>query len=500
MSASSLAPAPGQPATPGYDLRQRMLVVTLVATFMAQFDLYVVNVALPVLQQSLDAGQAQLQLIVGGYAFTYAAGLLAGGRLGDHVGHRRMFCIGMAGFGLTSLLCSLAPGGSVLVACRMAQGLSSAAMVPQVLALITASFPPAQRAYAIARYGAVIGVGSVVGQVIGGVLLQWSIPGVGWRIIFLVNVPIALVTVVLATRYLPAATRRTGARIDVAGLVAIVAALGLVLFPLIVGRTSGWPLWSWLLLAAAVPMGLSVVVIERRVTAGGGDPTVPLALFREPAFDLGLLLAVLQFSAFFSWAFCMTLLTQDGLGVHPLTAGLVFAPAGVGFATSSIGGKRIVATYGARAIVAASGLVGLATLGFALMLHVLGTSVNAWEVAMPGLLIGLGNGIGIPAVLGQVLGRIPPAVAGAASGVLTTTQQFAAALGIAAIGGVFFHALDNRSGVGAYSHAMQVMLLWDTALLAVAVVVAVRLASITPQAGTRSTPTHTTQAESERTS
>ena len=499
MSTSSLAAAPARPATSAYDLRHRMLAVLLVATFMAQFDLYVVNVALPVLQQSLDAGQAQLQLIVGGYAFTYAAGLLAGGRLGDHVGRRRMFCLGMTGFGLTSLLCSLAPDGSVLVACRMAQGLSSAAMVPQVLALITASFPPTERPHAIARYGAVIGIGSVVGQVIGGVLLEWSIPGVGWRIIFLVNVPIALVTVVLATRYLPAATRRTGARIDAAGLVAIVATLGLVLFPLIVGRTSGWPLWSWLLLAAAVPMGLSVVLVERRVAAGGGDPTVPLALFGEPAFVLGLLLAVLQFGAFFSWAFCMTLLTQDGLGVRPLSAGLVFAPAGVGFATASIGGKRIVARYGARAIVAASALVGLATLGFALMLRALGTSVTAWEVALPGLLIGLGNGIGIPAVLGQVLGRIPPEIAGAASGVLTTTQQFAAALGIAAIGGAFFHALDHHSGVGAYSHAMQVILLWDAALLAGAVVVAVRLASITPREGIRSTPTHSPQAHTERT-
>ena len=497
MSATSLVAAR---ATSGYHLRYRMLAVVLVGTFMAQFDLYVVNVALPVLQHSLDAGQAQLQLIVGGYAFTYAAGLLAGGRLGDHVGHRRMFCLGMTGFGLTSLLCSAAPTGDVLVVCRMAQGLSSAAMVPQVLALITASFPPAERPHAIARYGAVIGVGSVVGQVIGGMLLQWSIPGLGWRIIFLVNVPIALVTVVLATRYLPPATRRRGIRIDAAGLAAIVAALGFVLFPLIVGRTSGWPLWSWVLLMAAVPTGFAVVVIERKVGARGGDPTVPLTLFREPAFNVGLMLAVLQFSAFFSWAFCLTLLTQDGLGVGPLTAGLVFAPAGVGFATSSIGGKRIVATYGARAIIAASGLVCLAVLAFAVMLHLLGTSVNAWEVAMPGLLIGLGNGIAIPAVLGQVLGRIPPTVAGAASGVLTTAQQFAAALGIATIGGVFFHALRHGTGLAAHSHAMQVMLVCDAALLAAAVAVAVWLSSITPgtSANSRTGTPHGTQIDPER--
>ena len=474
--------SPGEPTHEWFPRRHHMLPVILVAMFMAQFDLYMVNVALPVLQHDLNASDAALQLIVSGYAFTYAAGLITGGRLGDIIGHRRMFVIGMASFGVASLLCGVSTSGAMLVWFRLLQGVTAAAMMPQVLALITSSFPPAERPKALSWFGFTIGVGAVTGQVIGGMLLQAHIAGLGWRVIFFVNVPIAIVTVALALRSLPLHESSRRARLDIPGAVGVTASLGLLLFPLIVGRSQGWPWWSWAMLIGSVPVMVAALAWEQRLQHSGGTPILSLQLFTEKAFNLGLFLSVVLLSAFFSFIFCVTLVLQDGIGLDPLHAGLTFGPLGIGFAAASIVARPYVQKYGARAIVVGTVLVIVAFATVIVLASARLESLTAVELAIPMMFVGIGNGIAVPTVTGQVLARIRPTYAGAASGVLTTVQQFSSTIGIAGIGGVFFAVLGSRGQPADYVSSLVASSICSLVLVAVAALLSLWLVRVTRSA------------------
>src|SRR4051794_28850602 len=208
-----------------------MLTVLMSAMFMAQFDFFVVNVAAPDLQQDLHAGEDALQLVIGGYALAYGGAMITGGRLGDLFGHRRLFVHGTLGFAITSLLCAVAASPGELVAARVAQGFTGALMIPQILALVTATFPPDQRARSLSWYSAAAGVGSIAGQVLGGLLVQADIAGLGWRVVFLVNVPLGAVVSPLAARMLPEHRDRRPASLDLLGAGGVALALSLVLVP-----------------------------------------------------------------------------------------------------------------------------------------------------------------------------------------------------------------------------------------------------------------------------
>ncbi|MEX5709864.1 MFS transporter [Parafrankia sp. FMc6] len=219
--------------------RWRALPVILIASFMSLFDVFVVNVAAPSIGSDLNASNAGLELVVGGYSFTYAAALVTGGRLGDRFGRRRIYLLGMAVFTAASALCGLAPNEAVLIGGRLLQGAGAAAMVPQVLALISVTFPPPERPRAFAFFGVTIGLGGVCGQVLGGVLLDLDIFGLGWRPIFLVNVPIGLAALVGARRLVRESRSARAERLDPVGLGTLTLGIGLVLVPLTLGRDEG---------------------------------------------------------------------------------------------------------------------------------------------------------------------------------------------------------------------------------------------------------------------
>ncbi len=453
--------------------RWLILPLVLAAMFMAQFDLYVVNVAAPSLQSSLGAGPAALELIVGGYAFAYASGLITGGRLGDLLGHRKVFLLGTLAFTAASLLCGLAQTPTQLVITRLLQGIAAAAMVPQVLALITAVFPVVERARALAWFGVTMGVGAVAGQVLGGALLEAGVFGLGWRVIFLVNLPIGLLSIAFAQRLLPRHTSTARPRLDPLGMVGMSLALALLLVPLVIGRAEGWPLWTWLCLIASVPVFALTLLWERRLVARDGQPVLNVALFRHKAFNIGLLVNVGAFASFHSFMFTLTLVLQGGLGLSPVQAGLTFMPLGIAFSVASISARSLIAKHGARVITI--GTV-IATIGLASLLVVLsisGSSTNAAMVIVPMMVVGLGNGLAVPALIGAVLAGITAQHAGAAAGVLTTAQQFASAIGIAVIGGVFFQTLGSRQGVEGYVGS----LIW-VAVISGAVALAAAAASL----------------------
>jgi EmrB/QacA subfamily drug resistance transporter len=460
----------------------RVLAVALFAAFMAVFDLYVVNIAAPELRSDLHASDASLELVVSGYAFAYAAGLVTGGRLGDRFGYRRIFVLGMGAFTLASLLCALAQSPGELVVFRLIQGLTAAMMVPQVLSLITVTFPAAHRGRATAWYGAVSGLGALCGQIFGGLLLESDLFGLGWRTIFLVNVPVGAVAVCLALKMLPAGTTGRPAKFDPVGAVAVSLALALVLVPLAFGRDEGWPVWTWVCLAAAVPTGLLALHWQRRLLQRGGQPIINPALFRNRPYTMLLSAASLYQLYFGSFLFALTLLVQSGLHTSPDQAALVFLLQGVLFTVASMFGGRLVARYKNNVAVAGGALVIAGLAGIIGLLAAMGTGLSSGWLVPPLALIGLGNGLLLPPLLGAALSRVEREQAGAASGTLNTAQQFANSLGVTLIGTVFL-ALAG-SGLNSADTAMEVV---DVvyAVLAASVVVLMKLASRTPRSAQR---------------
>ncbi|NEB80093.1 MFS transporter [Streptomyces sp. SID14478] len=414
----------------------RMLAVVLTGAFMGSFDLFVVNVATEALRADLHASDAALELVVSGYAFAYAAGLITGGRLGDRFGYRRTFVAGMAAFTLTSLLCGLAQDSGQLVAARLAQGLAAAVMVPQVLSLATARFPPEHRGRATAWNGAVSGLGAIAGQLLGGLLLQADVLGLGWRAVFLVNVPVGVVAALLAWRMLPplAGARRP---FDVTGAVGVTACLALLLMPLALGRDTGWPPWTWLCLAAVAPVGRLTWRGQRALRARGGEPVLNPTLFHNRPY-VALVAALGSFQLYFgAYMFTLALLLQAGLGASPLTAGAAFVPQAVLFTVGSLASGRLKARSGRLGPAAGGALV---LTGLALLAAQLTWSDAPSPAALvPALALnGLGNGLLMPALIGAALTRVTPTQAGAASGLLNTANQAASSLGVALLGIMFF--------------------------------------------------------------
>lgn len=423
------------------------LFTVLLAAALPLIDFFIVNVALPTIGADLSAGEAVLELVVAGYGVAYAVLLVLGGRLGDLFGRRRLFLGGMAAFGLTSLACGLAPDAWTLVAARVTQGAASAAMLPQVLATIQATTSGPRRARAMGLYGATAGLSMVAGQILGGVLVAADIAGTGWRSVFLVNVPVVLVGLFLAVRAVPETRSARPEPVDVAGTLLLAASLLALLVPLTEGRAAGWPLWTWLSLAAFPLLAWAFYAVERRADRSGRTPLVPPSLFSIVPLRRGLLLLVPFSIGFSGFMFVIAVALQQGAGLGPVAAGLTLAPLAVTFFLGSLAGPRLVARYGTRVVTAGAALQGM---GLALM------TLAAWRSwpdlglveLLPGAAVaGAGQALQLPVVFRIVLSEVPPERAGVGSGVMITAQQSALALGVATLGTLFL-SLVPGAGMG----------------------------------------------------
>jgi EmrB/QacA subfamily drug resistance transporter len=443
----SVPERPGPAASSGTGLTGTGLLIVLVGVLLPMVDFFIVNVALPTIGRDLHASAPLLELVVSAYASAYALLLVVGGRLGDTFGRRRLFLAGMAAFTLTSLACGLAPTAPLLVAARALQGASAALMVPQVLSTIQAATQGQRRARALARYGATGGLAAVVGQLLGGLLVSANLDGTGWRPIFLVNVPIGVAGLLAARRHVPESRSASAARIDHHGT----ALLGVTVLSLLIGLTEGpslrWPAWTIALLAVS-PLALAAfVAVELRIERRGQVPLVPLSLLRHRSMRSGLSLALPFFAGFGAFMFSYALLVQQGLHDSALVAGAGLAPMAAAFLLASLSTSRLLRRFGAR-VLAAGALAqgaGLVILGL--------TVLAAWPhvpvlLLAPGMVVaGLGQGLVMSPLFGVVLSEVPPASAGAASGVLTTTQQVALALGVATLGSLFITLAGDGVGM-----------------------------------------------------
>ncbi len=419
------------------------LPVVLTGTFVVVLDFFIVNVALPSVQSTLHASSGSIQWIAAGYGLMSAVFLITAGRLGDKIGRRRTFSLGLALFTLSSAACGLASTPEILVAGRLVQGLAGALIMPNVLSLIDVLYTGTDRVRALSAYGMVMGLAAVGGQLIGGVLVQANIAGLGWRSCFLINVPIGVLALVLAPILVPESRAERSRRIDLVGTVLVTVGLTAIVLPLVEGRQYGWPLWTWVSLGAAPLILAAFVTQQRRLARRGGAPLLELSLFDERTFSAGLLAQLVFWCGQASFFLVLALYLQQGRGLSALDAGLVFTILAAAYLAASMVAPALAERHG-RVVLAAGALVLAA--GHGLLLATVADVGTGGSVAVlaPGLLlIGAGMGLGIAPLATIIMSGMKPEQAGAASGALATMQNVGNSLGVAIIGVIFFGALHS---------------------------------------------------------
>jgi EmrB/QacA subfamily drug resistance transporter len=436
------------------------LVVLLVGAFLAPLDFFIVNVAMPAITIGLGATAAEVQLVISGYAVVYAVFLITGGRLGDLFGRKTIFLIGLAGFALASALCGLAWSPTSLIIGRLIQALAAAAMAPQALASVHALFPAHERGRALSIYGVTLGLSSIVGQLLGGALVGADIGGFGWRLIFLINLPIVAAAFAAAIPLLRETRGGTRPRLDFGGVLLSAATLTALVLPLIEGRERGWPLWSIILLLTTPIFAEAFRRYEIRLAKAGGEPLVAIEVFQSPGLlrGIGAIATLYAMAAFF---LTFSIYLQAGLGRTALEAGIAILPLSIGFlfgsTASPIVGRRLgTASSSAGFALSATGLVALAGV-VALTPAGLAPPFAPFAVAL--MMMGLGMGMSIPTMMRVVVERVDQRRAGLVGGLVNSTLQVSAAIGVALLGGLFYAVLGQRSDPQAVAQAFSFTLL-----------------------------------------
>ncbi|AJP05337.1 major facilitator transporter [Streptomyces cyaneogriseus subsp. noncyanogenus] len=426
--------------------RWRALWVTLVAGFMTLLDVTIVAVALPSLQRDLHASAASVQWVVSGYTLAFALTLVTAGRLGDAFGRRRLFLAALAAFVLCSAAAGAAPTVTLLVVARLAQGVAAGSLAPQNSALIQQMFHGAERARAFGLFGATVGISSAVGPVAGGLILALADGPQGWRWIFYVNVPVGVLALLLGSRLLPRAGPRHRGRLDPGGVVLLGAGILALMLPLVLAEAGGLGRLWWLFPAGALILA-AFVAWERRLAARDGAPLLePRLLTATRGYAAGAGLATLYFVGFSGVWLVLALFFQNGLGYSPLASGLAVTPFAVGSAIAAAAAGRLVGRLGR--LLTVWGLVAvMAGLGGTALTLWLAPADRAVWITLPLLFAGgLGSGCVISPNITMTLRNVPVRMAGAAGGALQTGQRLGAAVGTAALPGLFhlaLHATDD---------------------------------------------------------
>ncbi|WP_132657552.1 MULTISPECIES: MFS transporter [unclassified Rhizobium] len=431
--------------------RWTALVILLTGAFLPPLDFFIVNVALPSIREDFQATASTMQLIISGYATTYAVMLITGGRLGDLYGRRNVFLAGMVAFAAASALCGFAWSPAALVVGRVLQGFAAAIMAPQALASINAIFPDHEKSRALSFYALTFGVASMAGLFLGGALIALNILDLGWRAVFLINLPVIAIAAPSAMMVLRETRSEHASKLDVGGAVLIALALFALISPLIEGREQGWPIWSLLMLAGCLPLLFLFWHHEQKVEAAGRDPILAPRLVRTPGLKRGLL------AAFFFYAFAAFWLTfsvyqQGGLGRTPFEAGLAILPAAVGFVLGPFASGYIFHVFGRYSTAAGMSLEAAGLFGTAALV-----SFGAPEFLYVALFfVGAGQGIALPNLVRTVVQRVDTAQSGLASGLVNSMLQIGGALATALIGGLFFSVLGSSTDVISIGHAYSI--------------------------------------------
>jgi EmrB/QacA subfamily drug resistance transporter len=448
------------------------LAIVMTAAFMDLVDVTIVNIALPSIQRNDGATDSQIQWITAGYALAFAAGLITGGRLGDIHGRKRLFLIGIGGFTLASALCGFAAGPQMLVASRILQGAMAALMVPQVLSIVHATFPPHERGKVFGLFGAIVGLGAVSGPLLGALLTEWNLFGLQWRPIFLINLPVGIAGLILGSRFITESKAPKALKLDLVGVGFVVLGLLMLLYPLTRGRELGWPLWGYVTMSGAFVVFGALVAYERRKAARDGSPLIELSLFRVKSFAAGIAVQTVFGVGLGIFFLVWTLYMQIGLEWTALRAGLTGVPFSIAVSVAAgLSVQQLVPRFGRKVLQAGALVMAAGVLLYLWEAEHYGLGITPWQMALPLTVMGVGMGLIVAPLTDAVLSEVPREHAGSASGLINTVQQMGNALGLGLVSVVFFGVIgDNlrRAEVGpAFVDAFQHALGWVAAVMGV---------------------------------
>jgi EmrB/QacA subfamily drug resistance transporter len=412
--------------------------VLIFASFMDLLDATIVNVALPSIRDDLGASGAQLEWTVGGYLLAFAVLMITGGRLGDILGRKRLFVTGVVGFTVGSLLACVAPSIAVLLVARVVQGGFAAMMVPQMLSTLQSLYSPKERAAMLGVIGAVSGLSAVIGPVLGGWLVTGDAFGMGWRSIFLINLPVGVVLVAFALRAVPDTRSEHPLRLDPLGLVLATAGLLGVVYALVEGRQQHWAPWIWAVAGTGLVVLAAFVLQQVRRERTTSSALLPMRLFADRGFSAGLVTQGAFQGSVAGFALALTVYVQTGLGWSAVHAGMTLLPFSLGAFVGSGISVPLGMKLGKVVMVAGAVLQAAATVGVLVVVHNRGDGLSTWDLVPALVVSGIGLGLLVVPLVDVALATVPTTEAGAASGAYGTVQQVGAALGVAVIGTVFF--------------------------------------------------------------
>ncbi|MFF5260563.1 MFS transporter [Actinomadura viridis] len=443
--------------------RGPLLAVLLTGQAMASMDGSIVSVSAQAVREQLGAGGAEIQLIVSGYLLTTGVLLITCARLGDVLGHRRVFLLGLGWFTAASLLCGLAPTAGALVAARVAQAVGAALLVPQVFSLIQVHWDGAARRTAIGLYSMVLALGVALGQVVGGLAVGADLLGLGWRPAFLINVPIGALLLAAAPRVLAAApasasvsgTGRERPRLDLPGVALLTVAMTAFTAPLIFGPDAGWPPAAWISLAGGATLLAGFVLLEKRLGERGRQPLLDLAVVRPAGVRTGLAACWIIMGCYTAFLLTLTLHLQSALRFSALEAGLAFVPYALGFGALSLTWGRVPGRL--RNALPVAGPIAFAAGAGTLVL--LARDVWPGAVSVPLLLLaGAGHAAGYAPLIARVSSLVEARLAGALSALNSTGPMLAGVIGVAALGSVYFAAPESGEGLRRVTAVMSLVL------------------------------------------
>jgi EmrB/QacA subfamily drug resistance transporter len=442
--------------TIGLNNRWVALTIMLIGPFLGIIDSFIANIGIPSIQVSLGASFSEIEFVIAGYGLTYTVCVVTGGRLGDIFGRKLTFISGMAGFTLTSLLCGLAPTAGWLIFWRLLQGCAAAVMFPQALSFIQVNFTGSSKRLAFSFYGAMMGFGAIVGQLLGGFLIHANLLGLEWRPIFLINLPIGLATMIAATFILQESRAENAPKLDLGGVGILTVGLGLFSYPFTEGQEHGWPMWAWVCLAASLPVLWAFYLYERRLSDKNLSPLIDPRLFKDRGFAVGLVIMCIYFAGHTSMLLVLSLYLQFSLGLDPMDAGFSFVPLSGAFLIGSTFSGKLQGYLGRGSlhlgvVVLAIGIASLALQAKAVPDHL------TFSFLATCFLYGIGRGIVTSPLYNTVLGNIPTRDAGAASGAASTMQSLAGSIGVAVIGAVVFSVIPKQGATPTdYAHGFVV--------------------------------------------
>ena len=442
VQTEGLAELPGaaMPSTARNPLRWFVLAVVLAANIMDTMDATIVNVAGPSIRHAIGGSAPTLQWLSAGYTLAFAVFLITGARLGDIFGRRRLFLIGSAGFTVMSAACAVAPSPTVLIAFRVLQGSFGALMIPQGVGMLKEVFAEDEMTRVFGAYGPMIGLSVLAAPILAGALVEANLWGIGWRLVFLINVPIGIAAFAGAVRVLPRTVAHPGIRLDTGGMILAGLALTAIIYPLIQGRAAGWPAWTFVMLGAGALLLGAFVMWERR---HDGDPLIEPALLANRTYTSGILVALAFFGAFSGVLLCVSLFVQLGEGFSPIHAGLTLTAMVLGMIVGMGASFALVARLGRHLLHVGIALVGAGAA--VLALTVTGAHTASTLDLAPGLfLFGAGAGMAMGQLFDFILAGVGMDEIGSASGVLQAVQQLSSAVGVAALGTIFFSAFADH--------------------------------------------------------